>query len=130
MSTFSGRPLAEKLGMKASQKVAILRAPEGFEKKLGRIPAGLKILDKIGENMDFVHAFYTDAATLKKELPLFKKCMSSKGMIWVSWKKTGKTDLDREKVMEIAGAAGFKAVSSSEIDQEWSAIKLALPALL
>ena len=47
MPGYSGTPLAKKLGIKAGHRVALVRAPAGFEETLEPLPEGVKPVRRV-----------------------------------------------------------------------------------
>ncbi len=54
---YSKRPLADKLGIKAGMRVAILNAPEGYERTLGALPEGVQAFDCTGGPISISSSF-------------------------------------------------------------------------
>jgi len=76
--------------------------------------------------LDFIHAFFADAAKLEEGFPKLMKALKPTGMLWVSWpKKASKmpSDLDENIVREIGLAAGLVDVKVIAVDENWSGLK-------
>ncbi|MFN8449314.1 MAG: hypothetical protein U0521_12210, partial [Anaerolineae bacterium] len=54
---YSKRPLADKLGIKAGMRLAILDAPDGYERTLGALPDGVQPFDSLADKLDFIQYF-------------------------------------------------------------------------
>lgn len=123
---YSKRPLADKLGIKAGMRVAILDAPDGYDETLGALPDGVQPLDALASDLDFVHYFVKERAALEAEFPKLKAALAPAGMLWISWlKKSAKipTDIDEAIVREIGLAHGLVDVKVAAVDPIWSGLK-------
>jgi len=121
---YSGKPLAEKLGLKDGLKSAAIDPPTHY----AELVEGAKAPGKFGASTyDFIHVFAKDRAALEKNLPRALKQLAQGGMIWVSWpKKTSPLfkDLTEDSVREIALPLGIVDVKVCAVDQDWSGLKL------
>ena len=118
---YSKRPLADKLGLKAGMRVAILNAPDGY-------PAldGVEEVELSPKALDFIHLFTKSRTDLDAQFPKLKAALTPAGSLWVSWpKKASKveTDLDDNVVREMGLAIGLVDVKVAAVDQVWSGIK-------
>lgn len=118
---YSGRTLAEKLGIRAGMRVALVNAPEGYP-----LPEGIVLVELPAEALDFIHVFATSRAELDAVFPILKASLASAGMLWVSWyKKSAKilTDLDENIIREMGLAGGLVDVKVAAVDERWSGLK-------
>lgn len=123
---YSKRPLAQKLGIKVGQQIAILGAPAHYGDLLDPLPDAVIQHTALVPDLDFVHFFTDSRQVLHEQFPAFKAAIRTNGMIWISWpKKAAKvpTDLDENIVREIGLAAGLVDVKVAAIDQVWSGLK-------
>ncbi|HUI01556.1 MAG TPA: hypothetical protein VLX56_07995 [Nitrososphaerales archaeon] len=123
---YSGRPLAQKLGIKKGDVLALSNAPDGYDRLLGRLPDGAVVAREPEGPLDFIQLFSTERATLERELPRLKAMLKLDGMIWVSWPKASsrrQTDLSDRVVREIGLKNGLVDVKVCAIDDSWSALK-------
>jgi hypothetical protein len=122
MAGYSGKPLAEKLGLKPGARVHFHRPPKDYARTLGApAPSTPK-----GE-VDFVQAFVTGEADLRKTLPAMKKRLAGDGMLWISWaKKTSPlfSGVTEDTVRACALANGLVDVKVCAVDDDWSGLKL------
>lgn len=129
-SRYSGKPLAQKLGLKAGIAVAVVGAPWDYRKLLGHVPAGVIFRSQEASNLDFIHLFVQDRATLRQQLEALRSRIRPQGMIWVSWPKRASkvpTDIDENVIREEALAQGLVDVKVCAIDKTWSGLKLVIP---
>ncbi len=118
---YSKRPLADKLGLKAGMRVAVINAPEGY-------PAldAVEVVDLPAEKLDFIHFFTKSRAELDAQFPKLKAALAVAGTLWISWpKKAAKieTDLDENIIRETGLAMGLVDVKVAAIDAVWSGLK-------
>lgn len=82
---YSGTPLIKKLGIKPTDKLKLINAPEEYMQWLGEDVSNQ--LCKGREVADFIHLFAKNKAVFEKEmmktLPQLKPTVST----WVSWYK-------------------------------------------
>ena len=69
MAGYSGTPLPQKLGIKPGHRVALLKAPEGFERTLGSLPKGATTSARVAGKRpyDVILLFLTERSALEKE---------------------------------------------------------------
>lgn len=123
---YSSHSLADKLGIKAGMRAAILHAPDGYDRTLGALPGGVQPLDSLADNLDFIHVFVRERAALEAQFPDLKAALAPAGMLWISWlKKSAKipTDLDENIVRDIGLANGLVDVKVAAVDANWSGLK-------
>ena len=76
---YSKRSLVEKLGIKAQARIAIIGAPPGYSQTLGSLPGGVVASTRLTGDMDFIHAFFSEAAALRRQFPVLKKALGQLG---------------------------------------------------
>jgi hypothetical protein len=123
---YSGRPLIDKLGLKAGAKAAFVDAPAHYRELLGDLPQDIRLLSRPGRDMDFVHFFTASLQRLHRRVPSLKRSLGRHGMLWISWpKKSSRLPADlAERDVRAAGlAAGLVDVKICAVDEDWSALK-------
>ena len=123
MAGYSGKPLAEKLGIKPNAEVTLVNAPANYRKLLGKLPAGLKF----SESNEFVHLFTKRRRDLEKQLSILRKNIADTGTVWVSWPKKSAgvaTDITEDVIRAVALPLGFVDVKVCAVDKTWSGLKL------
>jgi hypothetical protein len=126
---YSGKPLVEKLGIRADVTVIAIDAPRGYRKLLGALPPGARVETREGAGRgtrDFIHCFATARRTLAARFPPLERALASAGMLWVSWPKGTSqvaTDLSENVVREIGLAHGLVDVKVCAVDATWSGLK-------
>jgi hypothetical protein len=118
-------PLLKKLCFKAGMRVYIVGAPAGFEAELARLPNDITRASRPSGTLDLVHAFYTRAAHLKREVPKLARALQPGGTLWLSYPKGRAlaTDLDRDVLRVAVEAIGLDTVALVSIDEVWSAMR-------
>jgi hypothetical protein len=127
MDGYAGTPLPEKLGIKADSVVALIGAPEDFEKTLGKLPRGVKVRRAARGKPDLAIWFTKSRKDLERRIRLMGG-LFGKGGLWIAWpKKTSKTrsDLTQESVRKIGLASGLVDYKVCSIDDKWSGLKFA-----
>ena len=123
MAGYSGKPLAQKLGIKADMKVTAINAPPGYRKLLGQLPPGAKF----SISNEFIHLFAKRRADLEKQLSILRRKIADTGTLWVSWPKKSSgvaTDITEDVIRAVALPLGFVDVKVCAVDETWSGLKL------
>jgi hypothetical protein len=124
---YSGTPLAKKLGIKPSMRVALLDAPVGYQALLEPLPEHVVFDTKAGPHSQLVHLFVTRKEALSKVLQVLRKALDPEVPVWVSWpKKTSKlpTTVTEDVIREIALPLGFVDIKVCAVSDIWSGLKL------
>ena len=124
---YSGTPLAKKLGIKESSRIALVHAPSGYENLLAPLPAGVTIAPEPQADSQIVQIFVMQRAALAKQLPVLRKLLAPDAAVWVSWpKKSARvpTDITEDTVREVALPLGFVDIQVCAVDATWSGLKL------
>ena len=123
---YSGKPLWQKLGLKAGQRYLVDNAPSDYAALTG-FDLSTLVNAKTGE-ADVAHLFVADRAALDAALDRTLPRMAEGGMVWISWpKKTSKLfrDLTEDGIREAALPRGWVDIKVCAVDADWSGLKLA-----
>jgi hypothetical protein len=124
---YSGTPLPRKLGIKPGHRVALLRAPDGFEPDvLGQLPDGVAVRRSARGPVDVIVSFHTHRADFERRLATLRAMMEPDAGLWIAWpKKASKieTDLSFETVQATGLAHGLVDNKSCAIDESWQALR-------
>ncbi len=126
MAGYSGKPLAQKLGIKAGAVVAVIGAPSGYRALLGPLPAGVRF-STIEKDPDLIHYFCTERARFAKDLPILRKKMRDDAMLWISWPKKSAglpSTMTEDVVRELALPIGLVDTKVCAVDETWSGLRL------
>ena len=120
---YSNKSLLEKLGIKNNYDIAIINEPKNYFKLLGNLAQTVLTRNLSGKKLDLIHFFPKNRLDLEAEFPKLKKNLKLDGILWISWRKGGKNDLNENKIMRIGLANGLVDVKVITIDKVWSALK-------
>ena len=126
MAGYSGTPLARKLGIKAGARVALVRAPDGFEETLEPLPDGVRLRTQARATQDVVLFFATRVAELERRFDGLANAIAPNGGLWIAWPKRSSgvpTDLDENIVREFGLASGLVDNKVCAVDETWSGLR-------
>jgi len=115
--------LSEKLGL--GGRAYVLHAPTEYAGLLSG-PVAIPKLEGLPEELDWLHAFYTDQATLAREFSDLKRSLAKTGQLWISWPKRSSgvvSDLSDQAVRSIGLADGLVDTKVAAINETWSGLK-------
>jgi len=127
-------PLAKKLRMKASHRVAIVNSPPAYLAELAPAPGDLHVEVKPDQSYDVVQLFVHTTDELRSLGPDAIRAVKPDGLLWVVYPKGGKTrgatDLPatpwwtkRDVLGEFTGEKGYKPVAFVKLDDNWTALR-------
>ena len=125
-SGYSGTPLPRKLGIAQGARLAVVSAPDGFDRTLGRLPDGVLVRRQARGYLDVIVFFVTRRAELTRRFPAMARSLEPDGGLWVAWpKKTSgvATDLVFEAVQTVGLDAGLVDNKVCAIDDTWSGLR-------
>ena len=126
MAGYSGTALTQKLGIKPGARVALLRAPEGFEHALEPMPDGARLRHQARGQHDVVLFFATRLAELERRFDTLARATGYAGGLWIAWpKRTASvaTDLREGVVREVGLAHGLVDNKVCAVDDTWSGLR-------
>jgi hypothetical protein len=121
---YSGTPLAQKLGIKPGQRVAVLGAPPGFSLD---VPDGVPIATAARGTFDTILSFHTERAQLESRIPSLPRVLDVDGGLWMAWRKRASkvpTDLTEDVQREVWLPLGLVDTKVCAIDDVWSGLRL------
>jgi hypothetical protein len=125
-SGYSGTPLARKLGIKHGGRLAVVSAPDGFDRTLGRLPDRVQVRRQARGCVDVIVFFVTRRAELARRFPTMARALEPDGGLWVAWpKKTSgvATDLVFERVQQVGLDCGLVDNKVAALDETWSGLR-------
>jgi len=125
MDAYSGTPLPKKLGIRAGSVVALLGAPPRFERKLGTLPVGVRILKRAQSDADLIILFAKSRGELVRRLPVAIRALAEGGKLWIAWPKKASTvaaTLTQADVRQVGLGAGLVDYKICAIDATWSGL--------
>jgi hypothetical protein len=126
MAGYSGKPLAQKLGIMTGTAVAAIGAPANYRELLGPLPNGVRFC-AVDAKPQLIHYFCTERARLAKDLPVLREKMRDNAMLWVSWPKKSagmSATVTEDVVREYALQLGLVDTKVCAVDETWSALRL------
>jgi hypothetical protein len=135
-------PLARKLRLNPTQRVAILNAPAGYIESLSPGPTDISTDLQPPDLFDAVQLFVNGVEELRELGPPAIRAVRDGGILWVTYPKGGTTQgvtdlpasalwIKRDVLGEITSEVGYKPVALVKIDDNWTALRftrLAAPA--
>ena len=131
MAGYSGTPLPQKLGIKDGHRVALLGAPAGFARTLGRLPTGATTQTNLAGKaaLDVIVVFVTELTELLEQLAATRPRLAQAGGLWIAWPKKSSgvaTDITENVIREIALPTGLVDNKVCAIDDTWSGLRLVI----
>jgi hypothetical protein len=123
---YSGTSLSKKLGIRPGARVALVRAPEGFERALDPMPDGARLRHQARGQHDVVLFFATRLAELERRFDTLARAIGSEGGLWIAWPKRTAgvaTDLRESIVREVGLAHGLVDNKVCAVDDTWSSLR-------
>jgi CheY-like chemotaxis protein len=125
MDLYAGAPLAKKLGIRKRTAVALVEAPDGFEKKLEPLPPEAEVRRGARGRAGLVLLFSTSIRDLRKRFASAARLLEQGGSMWIAWPKKASgmaTDLGETAVRAFGLAAGWVDYKICAIDETWSGL--------
>ena len=126
MAGYSGKPLVQKLGIKPEMRIAIVNAPRGYGRVLGKLPSRVTRKASAVGPLDFVQFFTTERRELQRRFAALARALAPARMLWISWPKKSSgvtTDLTEDVIRAIGLAHGLVDVKVAAVDEVWSGLK-------
>lgn len=123
---YSGKPLAQKLGLKPGMRAHLLGAPPEYREWCDLDDAGIEIVAANARALDFVHVFAVERAILVSELERIVPRLAATGMLWISWPKKAArvaTDLSENTLRAVVLPLGLVDVKVCAVSEVWSGLK-------
>jgi len=127
---YSGRPLADKLGIRPGLRLVLLNAPDGFDATLGSLPERVTVSRRLGPGTDLAVVFTTRRAELNRRWGALAAATTVGGAVWVAWPKRSAvkalglvSDMSEDVVREVVLPTGWVDVKVCAIDEVWSGLK-------
>jgi CheY-like chemotaxis protein len=127
MQRYAGRPVAQKLGLKAGMKVNAIDAPRDYLHPLTGAAANVEFLEDAAEPCEVTLCFVRDLGSLHERLPELRRIVDQ-SRLWVLWPKqkaSKRSGVTEKAIRESAIALGMVDYKICSYDATWSAIALA-----
>ncbi|MCY3784898.1 MAG: hypothetical protein OXG79_14110 [Chloroflexi bacterium] len=125
MAGYSGTPLPRKLGIKPGYAVALVGAPEEFERTLGELPPDVTLRRRAQGRCDLIVWFVGSRRDLERRVARYG-ARAGAGGLWICWPKKASgvvSDLSERVVRETGLAQGLVDYKIASIDQTWSGLR-------
>ena len=123
---YSGRPLAQKLGIKPEATVVLVDAPAGAEALLEPLPAGVDLrLGNRGRRETTIW-FVASRAAFERRFDTVARAVGE-GTLWMAWPKRSsgvRSDLTEDAIRDVALPRGMVDSKVCAIDETWSGLRL------
>jgi hypothetical protein len=122
----SGRPLAQKLGVRPNSVVVLIDAPDRIEALLAPLPDGAALRRGNRGRREMTLWFATSRRAVERRFGAVAKAVGE-GTLWIAWPKGSsgvETDLDEDAVRAVALPAGMVDTKVCAIDETWSGLRL------
>jgi hypothetical protein len=122
----SGRPLAEKLGVRTGMTIALVDPPQGFETTLAPLPDAVVARQGNRGRREMTIWFVTSQRGLGRRFGAVARAVGE-GTLWIAWPKRSSgvdTDLSEDVIRDVALAAGMVDTKVCAIDDTWSGLRL------
>lgn len=125
MAGYSGKPLAQKLGITEGKKVGILNMPNYFDIDLGDLPPDVAVhRTELPADIFIVFAERSDEAERGFERAI--TYLPPDGAIWVFWPKKSsgvETDLTEQALRDLFLPTGMVDNKVIAVDDTWSGLR-------
>jgi hypothetical protein len=107
-------------------RIALLRAPDGFDETLGDLPADVRVRRRARGPLDVIVAFVRSRAELERGLDAWRAALEPAGGLWIAWPKRSSgvaTDVSEGAVRAAGLATGLVDNKVCAIDATWSGLR-------
>lgn len=125
---YSGTPLVKKLGIKDGMTVALVGAPDDFEKLLKGLPKDVKLVRGGTATVDLILWWPASAKDLASRAKKIEQRITLGGGLWGAWAKKSsgvKTDLTENTFRDVLLPIGLVDYKVCAISETWSGLKFA-----
>lgn len=123
---YSGKPLAQKLGLKEGATVVLVDAPKDAEALLGPLPPGTTLRRGNRGARETTLWFVTARRELERRFARIAAAVGD-GTLWMAWPKRSSgvaTDLTEDSIRAVALPASLVDSKVCAIDETWSGLRL------
>jgi hypothetical protein len=127
MPGYSGKPVSEKLGLKAAGSLLLLRVPAEVRAALNPLPLGASVKTAAQGRVPLLLLCVSCRDDLIRFLAEAASKLTRDGALWIAWpKKTSPLyrDLTEDGIREIVLPTGLVDVKVCAVSEDWSGLKL------
>ena len=128
MSGYAGTPLPKKLGIKDGSVVALIDSPPAFDRTLGLLPPGARLVEGQQPEADLTIWFCRTRADLDAGVAAVRKRLAGGARLWIAWPKQSAgvaSDLRAAGVRAAGLSCGLVDFKVCAIDATWSGLQFA-----
>jgi CheY-like chemotaxis protein len=128
MDRYQGRTTAQKLGITAGSKVAVLNAPRDYARVIGDLPERVEFDEESTAGCAVTIWFVEDPETYLAALPKMRR-LAQNTKLWIAWpKKAARKDslLNENLIRDMAIENGLVDYKVCSVNATWSGLCLAL----
>jgi len=121
------KSIAQKLQIKAGQRMLILQPPPGYLELIEPLPDGARLVDNPDERVEFVQIFVKDQSELEMLGQKALNYCQPTTIFWISYPKKSSgipSGIHRDIIWKIMEKTGWRPVAMVSIDAIWSAMRL------
>ena len=119
-ASYSGTPLAQKLGLEEGYRVSLIGTPRGWS--IGALPASVRLTRRRRATpSDVVISFFNDAASLHREISSLAETITPDGSLWIAWSRKAaghRSDITDNVVRNTALPLGLVDVKVAAFDDD------------
>jgi hypothetical protein len=118
--------LAKKLHLKSGMRLAVVNAPDGFARTLGKVPAGVVQEKSLRGGLDVALMFVLSKKELTSQWPKATASIKDDGALWVAYPKKSSgvdSDLTMSADWGVSKNSPWQPVASIAVDDTWSAVR-------
>jgi hypothetical protein len=122
-------PLPKKLGIKEGSRLALVGAPDGFDRTLGQLPDRVEVRSRARGPLDVIVFFTTARRDLERRFGKLARALDPAGALWVAWPKRSsgiETDLTEDTLREVGLPTGLVDNKVAAIDDTWSSLRFVI----
>ena len=123
---YSGKPLIEKLDVRAGDTLAVLDAPADYAAWIAPLPEGVRLIYGPDPMARVLHLFVRDRADLEAKLATALADRPDGGLVWISWAKKASrlfVDLTEDGIRAVVLPTGWVDVKVCAVSADWSGLK-------
>ena len=126
MQRYAGSSLVKKLGFTPQMKAALLGAPEDFAEKLGELPDGVEIQNRLTPQTKMAIWFVRSRRELESGTELVSARLPVGSSVWIVHPKQAgryRVDFNQNDVRSAGLAVGLVDYKVCAVDADWSGLK-------
>jgi hypothetical protein len=125
MERYSGRSVAQKLGITANSRVGLVDPPADFERVIGPVPEGTSFEEGTSDGCKITLWFLHDYAAFQAALPQMRRLVA-RSRLWLLWRKGKRDGLDGNIIRQGANQVGLVDYKICSPNATWSAMVFAI----